>query len=264
MKHILYLILLTLIIVVFALYTPVDANSSAQVYYQTPTPGADGRIQYVVQAGDSCLSISLITGVDINTLRQLNNLNEECLLQDGQMLLLAIVEEPVETPGPPPTETPSIPSPTPLAGSGTICVLLFEDVNGNSVIEIDEGPLEGGAVSVSDRTGLVSLSGNTTNLRDPDTTDPIPLCFDEIPEGDYNVSVAPPDGYNPTTNMNYQLQLSAGDTLVLDFGAQPGSGLEPTNLAEGGRSPLLAIIGAILILGGAGLGVYFALFNRNK
>lgn len=67
------------------LAAPVTATpQQPQAFYQTPTPGADGRIIYIVKPGDTCLSISLLTGVDLNDLRLFNNLNEECLLTEGK------------------------------------------------------------------------------------------------------------------------------------------------------------------------------------
>jgi len=111
-------------------------------------------------------------------------------------------------------------------------------------------PIGGGEISITNRTGSISLTGTTTR-------DNQPLCFEEIPEDEYNISVAPPEGYNPTTAMNYPLKLFAGDLSTIDFGAQLSSQAQPVPVSEGGKSPWLAIIGGILILGGIGLGIYF-------
>ncbi|MEA4909498.1 MAG: LysM peptidoglycan-binding domain-containing protein [Chloroflexi bacterium] len=236
---------------------PVVASSQQpQVFYQTPTPGPDGRILYIVQAGDSCLSISLLTGVDVNTLRTTNNLDQECSLREGQELLLGINAAPTNTPGPAPTATIPLPSPTPFNGNGQICIYLFNDVNGNAMADENELPLAGGAVSVSDRLGKVSLTGNTLDTGDP-------VCFDEVPEGEYNISVAVPEGYNATTNTNYPLQLNAGDQSTLDFGAQVSSEVDVTaTTPEGNQSPLLGILGGLLVVAGAGLGFYFRTMKR--
>lgn len=246
---------------VLVISAPVLASPPSQVYYQTPTPDADGRVIYTVKGGDSCLSISLLTGLDINQLRSLNNLNEDCALLDGQKLVLAVITEPSATPGPSPTPTPPQPTPTPFNGNGQICVLLFGDINGNAIAETNELGIAGGVVSVSDNQGRVSLTGNTTSEVDADGV-PIPVCFDNIPEGEYNISVALPEGYNSTTIMNYALKLNAGDQSTVDFGAQPNSAAEPAATGGGGRSPVLAILGALLILGGGGLGAYFVLLRR--
>jgi hypothetical protein len=251
-------------VLVLAMTMPAYASPPPQVFFQTPTPGSDGRIVYVVKAGDSCLSISLLTGMEVNQLRRLNNLDEECLLQEGQQLLLGIAEEPTATPTLAAGQTPLAPTPTLPPGSGTICIMLFDDLNGNSLADTNENPIAGGEVSISNRSGDVSLGGTTTSERDPDTTDIIPLCFENVLEGDYNISVAAPEGYNPTTNTNYPLRLNAGDLTVVDFGAQLSSSGEPATPEQKGRSPLLAILGGLLILGGGGLGIYFVLISRKK
>ena len=236
---------------------PVSAEPFAQAFYQTPTPGPDSRVIYVVQAGDSCLRISLLTGIEVEELRMLNNLDEECLLSEGQELVLAVVEEPTAALEPTATPGPAQPTPTPFNGTGEICVFLFADVNGNALAEPGEGPIAGGAISISDRTGEVSLPGVTDNSGEP-------TCFSDVPEGEYNVSVAPPEGYNPTTSMNYPLVLKAGEYSILDFGAQISSATVPIPVNQGGKSPLMAIVGGVLILGGIGLGIYFGLSQRKK
>ena len=90
----------------------------AQAYYQTPTAGADGRVIYKVKAGDNCLNISLLTGVDIDTLRMYNNLNQDCALTEGQELLLGIVESATATPQVTAPAGPVEPPPPPPGGHG--------------------------------------------------------------------------------------------------------------------------------------------------
>lgn len=234
---------------------PVQAETSLpQVVYSTPTPNAEGRIIFVVRAGDSCNSISFLTGVPIDELRRLNNLNEDCALLEFQQLLLGIAEKPSQAATPTPLN--QIPTPTLLPGSGDVCVLLFDDTNGNSIPDGNEVPLAGGAISITDRDGKISLTNPTSA-----TT---PVCFSAIAEGEYNISVAVPEGYNPTTLLNYPLKLRGGDKSTLDFGAQPGSKLIEPGPIDGGKSPILAIIGAILILGGAGLGFYVMRVGRRN
>ena len=169
MKHgsWLVLVLISVLVLAGALISPATASPPAQVYYQTPTAGADGRIIYIVKGGDTCLSISLLTGVDINQLRRINNLDEECALREGQQLLLGIYQTSTPTPGPTPTEMPVVPTPTPFPGTGTICVYLFNDVNGNALAEETELPIAGGAISVTDKAGTVSLAGTTNDQFNP-------------------------------------------------------------------------------------------------
>src|SRR4026207_1598042 len=87
-----FIILLTLVgLLLLGLWLPANAAPSAQQQYSTPTPGADGRIIYVVQPGDSCTKVGLVNNVSVEQLRQLNaNLDENCALIEGQQLLIGI------------------------------------------------------------------------------------------------------------------------------------------------------------------------------
>lgn len=255
MKRTIFLTIFVLITaVLFINIFPVQATTNPpQVVYSTPTPNAEGRIVFVVRAGDSCNSISFLTGVPLDELMRLNNLQDDCAIQEGQQLLLGIAEKPAQDVTPTPLN--QVPTPTLPPGSGDICVLLFEDTNGNAIPDGTETPLAGGAISITDRDGKVSLT-NPTSTNEA-------VCFIEIMEGDYNISVAVPEGYNPTTLLNYPLKLRGGDKSTLDFGAQPSTSIiEPSEQGDTGKSPLLGILGAILILGGAGLGFYVLRASR--
>ncbi len=80
-----------------------------------------------------------------------------------------------------------------------------------------------------------------------------------LDEGEYNISVAIPDGYNATTKLNHVQNLQAGYQTFLDFGAQPNSETvaEAPVIPESGegQSPILGIVGAGLLILGIGLGV---------
>ncbi len=164
------------------------------------------------------------------------------------------------TPNPKISPTPLLPTTTPVTGSGKICVLLYDDVNGNAVHDDSEGSLAGGAVSITDR--LNRMAPKTLNTTDSDT----PSCED-VPEGEYNISMAIPSGYNPTTVMNIaQLKVQAGDQAILEFGAQVSSkveapGPQQPQPTESNSNLLLAIMGGVFVLLGIGLGGYI-LFTR--
>jgi hypothetical protein len=260
MKHIKPILLIT--VTLFALLAALSWMTvpvGAQAYYQTPTAGADGRIIYKVKAGDNCLSISLLTGVDLDNIRLYNNLDQDCNLTEGQELLLGIVESATATPQVTAPAGPVEPTPTPLKGNGAICIWLFNDVNGNARADDGEVAIQGGGISITDPLGKISLTGTSTDQAEA-------LCFEDIPEGDYNISVAPPEGYNPTTTMNYPLSLKAGDRSTLDFGAQASSQAQPDEAEAagngGGRSPLLAILGVVFLLAGIGLGFFMFRLRR--
>jgi hypothetical protein len=254
------LVLIFGLVVVSMVLVAVDFPAAAallpQAYYQTPTAGADGRILYTVKSGDTCISISLLNSISLDQLRKLNNIQGvDCPVNVGQKLMLGVVQTPTLPAGPVPTSTSVQPSPTSYNGNASVCILLFEDINGNGMLDNGESPLTGGAVSLTDRAGKVSLTGSTTSGPDP-------LCFDKVPEGDYNVSVGVPAGYNATTNNNYPLTVTAGDQIVLDFGAQVSVRAAPPQPSEGGHSPLLGILGGLLVACGIGLGVVMLFMRR--
>jgi len=221
--------------------------------FPTPTPGPDGRILYAVQSGDTLLRISLISGVPIDELRGLNNLTGDTIVV-GQVLLLGLggPSQVSPTPGPSPTPTTLLPTPSPQPGAGELCILLYEDINGDSIRQEAEPSIPGGAISIGNRSGSVSLTVDTKSGLEPE-------CFVDLPEGDYTITVALPEGYNQTTPSSYVLELLAGDTSYINFGAQLNSAAEveaPIVPAEGGRSPLFAIIGGVFLLAGLGLAIF--------
>lgn len=254
------LALLTLALFAILLNAPAQAAPAFQLTpFPTPTPGPDGRILYVVQPNDTLLRISLISGVSIEEIRALNNFTGDNI-RVGQQLLLGLggPSQVSPTPGPSPTPTPVLPTPSPKPGSGRLCVSLFLDSNGDSIRQDTEKPMSGGAISISDRSGSVSLTAETDGSINDDGTDA--ECFENLPEGDYTVSVAIPEGNNPTTVTSYAIKLKAGDQTFIDFGAQPNSEAvaQAPPPSGSGRSPLLGILGGLLLIAGAGLAVIAA------
>ena len=250
------------IILLLGLSLSAQASSLPQSgSFQTPTPGSDGRIIYTVRDRDNCFLIAYLHGIDENLLRAQNPvLGDECIVIVGQRLLIGIGGPAVDatvTPGPSPTPTLALPTPTPFNGTTEICVLLFHDINGNALREELELALEGGAVSVTNRSGDYSETQNTVAALDPDTLEPIHACFVDVPEGTYSISVAIPDGYNPTIEVSYELDVNAGDRVFVAFGAQSQSSTLNDPMGEDdGNSGTLGILGVVLLLGGGGLAWY--------
>jgi hypothetical protein len=235
---------------------PANAGTTNQATYSTPTPNANGQIIYTVQEGDNCTIIFIKTGVTIDQLIALNNLSEGCELFVSQELILGTAEPATATlEGPVQTPTPGAPTPTPFEGSAEVCVVLFEDLDGNQLRSEDELYLSGGVISINDRIGNYSETNETIG-GDPATVDM--ACFEDVPKGEYNLTMGIPDGYIATTSLNYALTVNLGDTIVIDFGAQPGSQISDRGTdATGGRSPLLLAIGLFLLAGGAGMAFFF-------
>ena len=282
-KFLFFLGLPLLFALLIGLSFSVQASSSPQIgQFQTPTPGPDGRIIYTVREGDTCSRIELLLQVTINDLRALNpELDEDCIVRPGQQLMVGIggpANAPTFTPGPSPTLTQVLPTPTPFGGTTEVCVLLFEDINGDGLRQENELGLAGGAISVTNILGGYSKTQNTISEIDINTGEPAYICFGEkppdaeevaesekLPEGKYTISAAIPDGYNPTINLSYSLEIEAGERAFIAFGSQSqATTLEDPIEEEGNQSAFLGIIGGILLLGGGGLGWYAMRMNKSS
>lgn len=274
-KRILVVIFLLLLMVGISTHsTRTMAKPLAQLtVFPTPTPGPDGKIIYIVQQSDTLWRISAITNVSIDTIRELNNLGVNDTIIPGDRLLLGYAgpSSGAPTVGPLPTQAAVTPSPTSPPGWGILCVLLYNDINGDSMRQEIEASIPGGEISVSNRLGTVSLTAETpsggiaTTIVDPTPQESGYTCFDQLLQGEYLISVAAPEGYNRTTVLNKTLRLEAGQTTQLAFGAQANSELqaETALIPDSPRkSPLMGIIGGVLLAAGIGLGIYATLLRR--
>lgn len=242
--------------------SPAQAAPARQIPIYTPTPGPDGQIIYIVKANDTLLGIALTFGISIDELRQINGLSGDTIFE-GQKILLGLAGPPeiTVTAGPTLTPTPVLPTATPKPGIATLCILLFDDVNGDSLRQESEISIPGGAISFNNRTGSVSEAFDSAPGEEPQ-------CFENLPEGSYSISVAVPEGYNPTTEASYLLELKPGDETYINFGAQANTKTlaeAPVIPApEGGRSPILGIIGGLLLLAGIGVAIFAGRVLRSK
>ena len=235
---------------------PVNAAPPAQGFV-TATPGPDGRILYAVVAGDSCSSVAFQHGITVPQLRQYNTrLDANCTLSIGELLIVGLAPAPGPTAGPAPTLAPPTVTATPFSGTTEVCVLLFDDLNGDALRQETEFGIDGGAVSLTNLNGSYSETLNTTADVDPDTAEPVRSCFANVPQGQYNVGIAVPDGYNPTMLVSYQLTVKAGDRASVDFGAQSKTVTAVETETGGNRSSMLGFFGLLLLLGGIGLAYY--------
>jgi len=262
MKTRVSLIVIFVLILLFILGVslPVVAAPVAQGFV-TNTAQPDGRILYIVQNGDTCSLVALKHGITVPQLRQFNTrLDENCTLAIGQQLIVGLAVQNGPTAGSAPPLLPPTATTTPISGTTEVCVLLFDDANGDSLRQATEFGIDGGAVSLTNLNGAYSKTENTSSATDPDTLEPVRACFEDVPAGEYSISVAPPENYNPTMLMSYKLTVKAGDRASIDFGAQSKT-VTASQTTEtqsgGGKSSILGIFGLLLLLGGAALG-YFA------
>ena len=266
---------LVLLILVFSAqsYRTLAAPQAQYTYPPTPTPGPDGRIIYIAQKNDNIWVISVKYRISAEEFRKLNPFIKNDIIIQGQSYLLGYAgpSAGVPTAGPIPTQAILTPSPTPSPGWGILCVLLYNDLNGDSMRQESEPSIPGGEISVSNRLGTVSLTAQTpsggvaTTIVNPTPQERGYTCFDQILQGEYLISVAAPEGYNRTTELNQTLTLEAGQTTEIAFGAQANSELEAQTaiIPESPRkSPMLGIIGGALLVAGIGLGIYATLLRR--
>jgi hypothetical protein len=240
------------------------APGEPQTAYPSPTPGPDGRIIYIVKAGDNCERISIMYGVTQEYLRLTNQLDANCSLREGQPLMLGVGGPSVTspTPGPSPVPTLVLPTATPVAGGlAEVCVLVYDDVNGDGLRQTTEPAIPGAAVSLTSLDGTYSQT--LTTAINPDETVYQGMCFTNVPMGKYNVSAAAPVGYNPTIDLTSSVDITAGDIAYIDYGAQARTAAD-ANSTGNKPSPLLGILGAVFLLGGIGMGVYVWSLTRKK
>ncbi|HPX65851.1 MAG TPA: LysM peptidoglycan-binding domain-containing protein [Anaerolineaceae bacterium] len=268
---------LALIIVFFLSFTllgqfaaPSRFASAQDAPFNTATPDANGYIYHTVRENEYCYTIAELYNTSVERIISLNNLDLNCTIFVGRTLLVAIVTAtavpptaepvPAQPTVPPqeaqPTQPPAdfVPEPTAMLDTGKVCIILFHDVDGNGMRTDGENFLYGGEVSINDRTGTVSRV-STTVAGDPDTTKP--MCFEQLPPGEYNISIAVPDGFNNTTATNHAITVVSGETITIDFGAQEATP-EDMNMQGEARalSPLLFILGGVILLSGLGLLFY--------
>ncbi len=240
--------------------------SGQQQQLVTPTPGADGRIIWIVVEGQTCTQIATLAGITISQLIALNGLDQSCSLIIGQRLVIGTGGPGGTTPtaasAAAATATPGPATQTPIPGSINVCVLLYDDLNGDALHQDAEPAIENGAVSISGTSGQYSQTAATL-------AGTYPVCFEKVPVGTYTISVAAPTGYNPTTLLNYTIEvkqgdvktgdIQVGDRVYVDFGAQKSSLVTAggNNAANTGEdNTLLGIVGGILLLAGGGLALY--------
>jgi LysM repeat protein len=242
-----------------------------------PTPGSDGNIIYVVQEGDTLWRIASIAGKTVDEIKSLNGLTSD-IISVGQRLIIgqgAASVPPTNTPDPnaptaapttdpalQPSATPAGAQPTEIANAptevGQICALMYVDVNGNGFRDGAEALLAGGQLAVVD-----TATGQPVQVHVTDGVSE-PHCFANLAVGEYSVSAAAPNGYNPTTEASKALRVDAGTTSSMEFGAQASGTTDPSSPSDGRRlqTALLGAAGVVFLLLAAGVAGFFFLRRR--
>lgn len=256
----------------------------------TPTPNAEGKIIYVVQPGNTIIDICGVIGrgsdpTCITDIQKWNGLSGS-IISVGQQLIISDPggTPPAATAAPTqslPTEVPTvdvnaptaapteIPAAAPTAtapggGAGSICVTLYNDANGNGILDAGEGLVAGGQFALLDINASTTVQTYTTDGASE------PHCFEGLASGSYRVSSTAPAGYKATTRSDWDLTLAAGSTANLEFGAQSTGGTATPGGSDSstGNSALiravLAAAGVILLLAAAGVAGFLILTRGRR
>jgi LysM repeat protein len=254
----------------------------APTSFKTPTPGPDGNIIYVVQPGDTLYRIAGITGVSVDQIRALNGLTSDILSIGQRLIIVQGASQPSATQiptvaasaagtstsaspgGTQPAATTQAPAGTQIAqatatvvGTGTVCALLWNDKNGDGVRDATEALLPGGQMAVVEiATGKPVQAYTTDGVSEPH-------CFKDLPAGQYTLSFAAPAGYNATTVTSTPLDVAAGSTSELEFGAQPSAAIANQPAPRPSNSALLTAVlfagGVVFLLLAAGVAAFLFL-----
>ncbi len=198
----------------------------------TPTPRPDGAIVHTVVAGDTLFGISLEYNVDVQDIYDLNGLDSQSLLSIGQEIVIATTGDalPAATATPEAVDTTPEVLPTataqivtggqpstgdlpaaPAADKAAVCVLAFDDANGDLFREADGGEmlLPNAQISLLARSGPV----------DSRTTDGIsePWCFNDLEPGNYILRHTAPPGYVLTDGGQTNFTLDPGEVESIEL-----------------------------------------------
>lgn len=243
---------------------------------------ANDDIVHTVAAGETLTLIANAYGVTLERLLRLNELDPDAYLQIGQRLVVIPAEEIAQTeveiideaeaaegdeaeaalPLPSvdaphaPVAQADAPMMDPADISPQLCFALFEDDNQNGHREPGERYLEAGRILLLDASGGEALSYTTDGESEP-------YCRRDLARELYQLELRPPDGYGATSAASLQIDLRAGGSVHVEFGAK--SGLEtfivPTAesspagppVVDEGESSLLREASGIFVLALAGV-----------
>ncbi len=146
---------------------------------------------------------------------------------------------------------------------GGLCVQAFNDRNANGAYDGNEEFV--GNIKFVVLTGATQVTTYTTNGTNE------PYCFPDLAPGSYVVRVESPKNYGPTTDEQFGVKLTAGQTVNVSFGTQPPGGKSQVTTPGAGTATNMftRFGGAMLGLGGLGVvlafgAVGFVLLSRRQ
>src|SRR5258708_4981176 len=148
-------------------------------------------------------------------------------------------------------------------GSGSICVLAFEDDTHSGARQSGDALLSDVSINLMVNDKVV-IANHVTDGKEP-------FCFSDLPPQQYTVSFSSPL-YEPTTLTSYTFTLAAGERATREFGAAKLaataaatasglSGLTSTTPARIGLSTAGAVLVMVLVAG-VGLIIYGLFVHR--
>lgn len=138
-------------------------------------------------------------------------------------------------------------APVAQQGTGQICVLAFEDQNGNGVREEAESLLAGVGFTLADANGVKGSYKSDGNSE--------PYCFGSLAAGAYTVQARGTSGLDVTTPGQWAISLSNGAQFDVMYGARTGDGEAAKPATTDGSSAIPASGSGMSTLGRIVLGV---------
>ena len=177
------------------------------------TPDPEGNIIYIVQPNDSLWSIAARSGISLQELLELNDIEEDSVVNPGDQLLIGHVTPPATPTIYIPTATlpPPMPTQTPLQLRTAICMTAFDDINRNSTLDAGESLLAGVAFTVFNDQ-IVIANYITDGASEP-------YCLEALEAGTYHVTRSKTPNEVLTTQGDWAMTLTEGSELNLAFGS---------------------------------------------
>lgn len=151
------------------------------------------------------------------------------------------------SPSPSPTPSPIAPPPSTLAApaptstptaqpaEGSICVLAYEDANGNAMRDGEERSLPG--VLFSLQRGQEEIDAHVSQAAQE------PFCFVNLPPASYVVQAVPPDSFRGTNPTNLSITLSSDERIPVILGFEQAEGLPDGKLLPDQPEAAVALVG---------------------
>ncbi len=129
--------------------------------------------------------------------------------------------------------------------TNAICVVVFDDDNGNTIQDPGEIPLAGITVTVALENELIIRSHITT-------TEPRPHCFEGLADGNYILTFVESPNHRPMMQNTTALSLANGQPVQVKFAAIPQTPFEDQTVSSSTAQSTQLSLTSRLLLGGIG------------